>query len=366
MTRDDAAEIKRLLNQNLEGIVSKFWPGHVARARIAYCAPSGRKDDLGSFVVYLGSVGKYHRGEWQRSSRGIGGDELNLFAYGDSGERSHKATAETFRAARQYLNLDTSRPESEEDRQRRADDQARFEQKRVDDERRAQERDRARVMTAGDLWMESAPIGGTQAEAYLAARGIPMPPEGWGDSLRFNGRVLYDLDHALSFPTLVCRVDDVGGDLTAVWKIHMHPSKPAKAPVDKAKIGAGVAAGGAVRLGGTSDHIGLGEGVETCLAARALVKYRFPVWAGLSTAGVAGFEPPIGVERITSFPDGDKPWRRDGDLIVIAEPAGRAAVRKLRERMTAIDMRHDSQPEPKMFRDYLDIWQSRLRVEVQA
>lgn len=359
--RDDADEIKQRLNERLEQVIDRFWSGYVKRGKIAYCAPSGRKDDLGSFQVYLGQMGKYTRGSWVRSSAGIGGDELNLFAYGLTG--SHRATSEVFQAAREFVGLDNAREETVEERHRREAREAEAAAKREADEKRAREHEQRRTRSAGEIWAESVPITGTQAEAYLLARGLVVPPEGWGDVLRFNPRVTYDLDQALAFPTLVCRVDDAFGDLTAIWKIHLDPKKPAKAPVAKAKIGAGVAAGGAVRLGGMASHIGSGEGLETVIGARALIKYRYPVWAMLSTAGVSGFEPPIGVDWITSFPDGDKPWRKqDGDL-VLAEPAGRAAVRKLRERMLAIDIRHDAQPEPKMRNDYLDIWVARRRAE---
>jgi hypothetical protein len=360
--QDDAEEIKKRLNDQLERVIKHFWNGAVTRGSIAYCAP-GKKGDFGSFQVYVKSQGKYHRGSWVRSSAGIGGDEINLFAYGHTGGRTHRASKEIFDAAREFVGMDRSRPETEAERDRRIADQAAYQKKREEDERRAREAQAEKVLSAGDIWAQSAPIAGTHAEAYLLARGIPVPPEGWGESLRFNGSVAYDLDRSLSFPTLVCRVDDCFGELTAIWKIHLDPSKPSKAPVANAKIGAGVAAGGAVRLGGEGPHVGIGEGVETCLAARALLKYRFPVWAGLATAGVSGFEPPIDIERITAFPDGDKPWRRHEGDIVMTEPAGRAAVRKLRERMNAGGMRFDQQPEPKIGQDYLDIWNARRRAE---
>jgi hypothetical protein len=362
--RDDADEIKRRLNERLEQLCDHFWPGNVKRGRVAYCAPTARKDDLGSFVVHIGQVGKYERGSWVRSSAGIGGDELNLFAYGYTGH--HKATAEVFRAAREFVGLDDQRPETPAERDRRAGDQAAYARKREDDERRAREREQARTRSAGEIWSDSGAIAGTHAEAYLLARGIPVPPGGWSPSLRFHKDVTYDLDRALAFPTLICRVDDVFGELTAIWKIHLDPTKPAKAPVAKPKLGAGVAAGGAVRLGGEAGHIGIGEGIETCLAAAALIRYRFPVWAGLSTSGVAGFEAPMDVERITAFPDGDRCWlRQDGD-IVMTEPPGRVAVRKLRERMASIGMKFDQQPEPKIGQDYLDIYRTRRAREVHA
>jgi hypothetical protein len=359
MTRDDAAEIKRRLNERIEQVCDRFWPGNVKRGGIVYCAPTARKDDLGSFVVHLVPRGKNPRGKWFRNSAGIGGDELNLFAYGYTGQI--RATAEVFQAAREFVGLDDARVETPAERERRETLAAEAAAKREADERRAQEHQRRRVRTATEDWSEGVPLAGTHGEAYFLARGLVMPPEGWGGSVRFHGRLIYDLDPSLSFPGIVCRVDDLFGDLTGVWKILLDPKKPAKAPVPKPKLGVGVALGGAVRLGGIGPHIGICEGVETGYAARALIKYRYPIWPALGTAGVAGFEPPVEVEWITAWSDGDKPWRKEGNDIVLAEPAGRAAVRKLRERMTAIDMKFDAQPEPPMRKDYLDVWLSRRR-----
>lgn len=364
MTRDDTEELRKRLDDRLEHVVKRFWPGHVVRGKVAYCAPTGKASDLGSFQVYLARVGKTPRGKWFRNSAGIGGDVFNLYAYGLTGQ-TH-ATAEVFQDAREFVGLDVAREETPEQRKRREDLDAEAAAKRAADDRRAAEHAAKRTRTAGEIWMESVPLAGSHAEAYLLARGLVAPPEGWGDSLRFNPAVTYELDPMLAFPTLVCRVDDVSGDLTAVWNIHLDRKKAAKAPVEKAKIGVGVAVGGAVRLGGIAAHVGIGEGVESCIGARGLIKYRYPVWAGLSTAGLAGFEPPIEVEHVTAWPDGDKPWRKEGGDIVLAEPAGRAAVRKLRERMTTIDMLFDTQPEPRMRTDYLDIWVARQRAEARA
>lgn len=360
MTRDDADEIKARLNQQLERVLSHFWQGFVKRGKIAYCAPANQHD-LGSFQVYLGSMGKYHRGSWVRSSASIGGDEINLFAYGHTGGRTHHASRETFEAAREFVGLERNREETDEQRRRREADKEAFQRRRAADELAASQKTAARVLSAGEIWNESTALGGTHGEAYLCGRGIPVPAGGWDDCLRFNGSVAYDLDRRLSFPTIVCRVDDCFGDLTAIWKIHLDPKLPRKASVDNAKIGAGVAAGGAVRLGGIASRIGIGEGLETCLAARALVNYRYPVWAGLSTSGVSGFEPPMEIEHITAFPDGDKPWRRQDGDIVLAEPAGREAVRKLRGRMAIAGTRFDAQPEPPIRKDYLDLWNARRR-----
>jgi hypothetical protein len=248
MTRDETAEIKRRLNERLKQVLERFWKGYVKRGKIAYCAPTGRKDDLGSFQVYLGTVGKYTGGSWVRSSASIGGD--NLFAYGLSGNQSHRANAEVIDRAREFVGLDNARPETPEERRQREDGEAAAAAKRAEDDRRFQEHERARQRTAAEIW----------GRASQSTARMPRPICWHGASLcrREAGTIVYasmvaspTTDH-LSFPTLVCRVDDAFGDLTAIWKIHLDPNKPAKAPVAKAKIGAGVALGGAIRIGGVA------------------------------------------------------------------------------------------------------------------
>ncbi|WP_454629599.1 DUF7146 domain-containing protein [Bradyrhizobium cenepequi] len=371
MTRNDTAEIKKRLNEQLERVLEHFWKGYVKRGKIAYCAPTGRKDDLGSFQVYLATVGKYTRGSWVRSSARIGGDEINLFAYGLTG--NHRATTEeVFDRAREFVGLDNSRPETAEERREREQREADWAEQRAADARIAEEKERQRQRSASSIWAECITITGTHAEAYLVdGRGIPVPPGGWYDVLRFHPRLHLYPDEIPSasnpaFPCMVCRVDDVFGDLTAIWRIYLDPKKPAKAPIREAKMGFGPAAGGAIRLGGMAEHIGSAEGAETALAANALIKYRYPVWSMMSTSGLIGFEVPMEVEWISGFPDGDKPWKKEGNDIVLAEPAGRAAMRRLGERLLALDKRFDTQPEPRMKADYNDVWNARRRMEACA
>jgi putative DNA primase/helicase len=50
--------------------------------------------------------------------------------------------------------------------------------------------------------------------------------------------------------------------------------------------------------------LGIGEGVETCLAAAML--HNIPVWSALSAPLLAKFEPPLGVEQLHIFADRDE------------------------------------------------------------
>jgi len=234
------------------------------------------------------------------------------------------------------------------DRQR---EHAAAERERRRQEQEANERDNQRL--AGRIWYASLPIEGTPAERYLLNRGIPRPPEGWPDVFRFNPSVNYP-QHG-KHPALICRVDNPRGVPHAIWRIYI-TNEGRKADLIQTKRGLGPASGCAVRIGGTGPHIGIAEGVESALGAWFLTGRKFPVWAALSTSGLVGFNVPEGVERIVCFPDGDKGIRRKDGEYVPSEPPGRAAARKLRERLHSQSIPCVIASEPPAGADYLDLW----------
>lgn len=213
---------------------------------------------------------------------------------------------------------------------------------------------------AGDLWREGTTLSATAAEFYLHHRGIPTPRDGWPDCFRFHPRLPYP--QGAKYPALLCRADNAKGVPVAIWRIYLAPDGSGKADVPNAKLGLGGVTGAAVRIGGVAPHVGVAEGVESALGAWHLVGQAFPVWAALSTSGVAGFEPPATVSRVVVFPDGDKPMKRMGEHYVPAEPVGRAAANKLRARMMTrpgVDCLITA--EPPVGSDYLDLWNQQRR-----
>lgn len=240
---------------------------------------------------------------------------------------------------------ETAAEKAERDRKRQA-----WERKK-ERERAAAEREEAKkVGSAGAIWRSTLPLPGSLAEIYLLARGLPPSDD---PNLRFHPRLPHKASGE-SFPALVGRVQGPDGAGRAVWRIFLKPDGSDKAfgkdSQHDAKLGFGPAGGGAVRLGGEGATIGIGEGIETCLAARIL-DHRYPIWAGLSTSGIVSFEPPAFVERILIFPDGDKPKRRDG---VDYGPPGMQAALKLKARMDDCGL-SCAIIEPPVRGDYLDV-----------
>ena len=71
-----------------------------------------------------------------------------------------------------------------------------------------------------------------------------------------------------------------------------------------AKMMMGTAKGAAVMFGRSNSRMGIAEGIETALSAQKI--FAMPVWACLSTGGIAGFPIINGLEHLTIFADHDR------------------------------------------------------------
>lgn len=362
--QDDAQEIRRRLEDDIEGVLDATYPGWMQRGKIAYLTPKNKKE-LGSFTVAL-EDGKMPRGSWYRFSQAIGGGSVELVSYYLTGRKdSYK---EAFEWARRYLGIERTE-ESAEDRAAREARQANERQQReakarLDAERTAK-KNQERTLSAKEVWDESKPLEGTLGEQYLIARGIP-PIAQWpwkpDDTLRFHPALDFEPDRdAGCFPAVVCKVVDAFGDLVAVWQIYLRRDKPTKADLSPSpKIGRGPATGGAIRIGGDAAEIDGAEGAETALGAWFLDGHRRPVWSFMSTSGMKNFEPPTFVERLGIWKDGDKAVM--GPQGRVLPPPGQHAAEELQKRMKSVgikcpihDVCHDG--------DALDLWNSRQKFE---
>ncbi|UWQ94826.1 toprim domain-containing protein [Rhodobacteraceae bacterium M385] len=137
------------------------------------------------------------------------------------------------------------------------------------------------------------------AGQYLLSRGLNIPDT--ADYLRFMACCRYSARKV--FPALISAIKSPDGRLRSIHKTFLLSGK--KAPVSPArKVMKGpIPEGGAVPLAPFGRYIGVGEGIETSLAAGTL--FEMPAFAALSSQGMERFIPPVGVEIVTVFADND-------------------------------------------------------------
>ena len=142
-------------------------------------------------------------------------------------------------------------------------------------------RDRKPPAWIARVWDAAAPLAGTPAAEYLAARGLVAP---WPEALRWDGRRR----------RMLARVVLDG----ALRGLH------ATGLPGRRRRTYGPVRGGAVRLAAVSGGVlAVAEGIETALAYRALAGT--PTWAALSSAGMARIVLPHGVADLVVAADFD-------------------------------------------------------------
>ena len=163
------------------------------------------------------------------------------------------------------------------------------------------------------------PLAGSPAETYLRGRGLSDPAS---PDLLYHPD-LTDYDGARGWPGMVAvpRSAD-GAPVGGIHRTFLLDDGSAKAPAGKKMLGS--VADGAVRLFpiGADGHLGIAEGIETALAAQAI--FGIPTWAALSADGMARWQWPAEVRRVTIFAD--------------AGDAGRQAAARLADRLNLADI----------------------------
>lgn len=172
-----------------------------------------------------------------------------------------------------------------------------------------------RADQARRIWKESIAIPTTLAEQYLRERGIrkKLPA-----SLRYHPSCWHG-PSAQRLPAMIAIIDEAEG--FAIHRTFLASDGLGKAKVAPNKMMLGASAGGAVRLGQSEfgGPLVVSEGIETGLSLHeGLVQTCGPVWAALSTSGMANLKLPEKSGPLVIATDGDE--------------AGRAAGRKLASR----------------------------------
>lgn len=165
----------------------------------------------------------------------------------------------------------------------------------------------AKTAAAMRIWEESTDPTGTPTETYLKSRGLVLPPEAAGRTIRFHARCPWE--GGARVPALIARFSPIENDLGPGSKL---PTAIHRIRVDvlsgkDRKRSLGSTRGEVIKLTPDED-VGLGlhlaEGIETSLAIHA--RGWRPVWACCSEATLRLFPVLAGIECLTIGADHDQ------------------------------------------------------------
>jgi len=182
------------------------------------------------------------------------------------------------------------------------------------------------------LFRAGRPVPGTQAEAYLRARGITAKLD--GPSLRFHPALWYRADRDAareSWPGLLAAVTDADGRITGVHRTWLDRHHPAKAPLADPRRALGHLLGNGVRFGRAADVLAAGEGIETMLALKSVLP-DLPMIAALSANHLAALDLASMLARLYIARDRDAAGRMAAERL---HARGRDAGIEIRDLMPA-------------------------------
>ncbi|WP_244623468.1 toprim domain-containing protein [Bradyrhizobium sp. MOS001] len=133
------------------------------------------------------------------------------------------------------------------------------------------------------IWDESTNPIGTAVEHYLSDhRGLALPPELAGNSIRFHPKLYFD--HHTHLPAMVCLWRSIDtAEPCGILRTWLDPKDNKK--VSRKNLGR--ASGAAIQFDKATSCLTIGEGVESVLSARA-AGYS-PAWALGSSGSVKSF-----------------------------------------------------------------------------
>ena len=178
------------------------------------------------------------------------------------------------------------------------------------------------------LWRQAAPILGTPADRYLAARALPAVASA---ELRFHHACPHPTGRRLPAMLAAVRAPSTSG-LRAMHRVFLRPDGCGKADAEPAKASLGPVAGGAVVLDAPCKDAPLvvAEGIETALSAGRLLGA--PAWSAVSAGNLERhLALPAAVRAVIVAADPDevgqraawqaaRRWRAEGRHVRVATP----------------------------------------------
>jgi len=181
-----------------------------------------------------------------------------------------------------------------------------------------------RTAAALRLWGEAVDPLGTPVALYLRRRGLVLPDEAAGASIRWHPHAPFG--EGARTTCMLALVRNVMTDAPQAVHRTSVSGDGEKLPVDgRDRMALGCIAGGAIKLtpnGDVTTVLGVGEGIETALSLRHLPGCEaLPIWSLVNASGLAAFPILPGVEALWVANDND--------------PAGLAAADAVRQRWQA-------------------------------
>jgi hypothetical protein len=242
-------------------------PGHSARDRSLAVKPSPDAPD--GFLVWS------HAGDDWRDCRDYVRSKLGLPAWEPGDDRHRERTI----PQRHIDRWDFAAIDAEAQDRRRSED------------------DLVAIGRAQTLWAEAGDPRIPRVKRYLESRALALPAELTGSGLRYHPRTPWrheNTGETLRIPCLLAAFRSI--DEAAVTAIHrIRLDRPELWPKAERRM-LGSVRRSAVMMDAANDQLVIGEGVETCLAARQLGFE--PVWAVGSVGLIAQFPLIDGVQGL--------------------------------------------------------------------
>jgi putative DNA primase/helicase len=191
--------------------------------------------------------------------------------------------------------------------------------------------DETKRKRAMDIWAEAQGPHRTLVDVYLRSRCLELPDEAANEAIRFHPACLFGSER---FPAMVCLVRNIiTNEPQGVHRTALMPDGTAiKRDGKTFRMSLGQVAGGAIKLDPDEDvtqHLCIGEGVETCLSGRQMDL--MPVWSAVNTSGIENFPVLPGIDCIRILRESDsasakavescaRRWFEAGREVIIVAP----------------------------------------------
>lgn len=141
-----------------------------------------------------------------------------------------------------------------------------------------------------------------EVSAYLRGRALKVPPTGLARA-RLDYYETGTRGKRGTYDAMVAVMRGRDGKPQSLHVTYIQNGKKAPVSCPRKILCGGYEPGSAVRLFPVAEHIGIGEGIETSLAAAEL--FDLPTWAAINEGNMRRFRPPVEVKRVSVFGDKD-------------------------------------------------------------